>query len=283
MDIKKAVRKFVNSPHPLWETELTKLLVRAKWQELKEVGILNEQNYTTSRSLKSNYRLAQNSELIIEQAGQRIFLEASSIDLIDFYKAHGLSVYNIAELEKYQVFSKLKKALMLFQGLGHSDSCIIALVRSIQGLKQDDKEIDISYSHPNIPFSIFVSVCEDQSTISNLRVAESILHESMHLKLTLIENTIPLVKPGANNLFFSPWREEQRPAGGILHGLFVFKAIFNFYSDIKNKFKTDETLKYIKNREDQIAFEIQELKNFNDCSDLTEYGAILTKNLLPLN
>ncbi len=154
---------------------------------------------------------------------------------------------------------------------------------SIHIFRPPDVEIDLSYSHPQIPFSIFLSVCEDDSTISNFRLAESILHEAMHLKLTLIENIVPLVEANTNTLFYSPWRSEERPIKGVLHGLFVFRAIKEFYEELYKTIKFSEAEEYFSTRISQIKNEITLLKGFAASSELTVEGANLSKNLLPLN
>jgi HEXXH motif-containing protein len=156
-------------------------------------------------------------------------------------------------------------------------------VRTIQVLRTDDADIDLSYSHPNIPFSIFISVCDNESMISNLRVAESILHEAMHLKLTLIEDLIPLIKPDTNSLYYSPWRNEERPAKGVLHGLFVFRAIREFYKELQKIGIFIDSENYLENRLREIENEVEQLKDFATSPSLNELGTNLVISLLPLN
>lgn len=152
-----------------------------------------------------------------------------SLQLQSFYDEHGLDLLTESEIEADGALMKFKKAISILHLIEPAYDSITDLVRSIHILKQPDAEIDVSYSHPQIPFSIFVSVCADDSTISNLRVVESILHEAMHLKLTLIENIVPLIKQDSCLLSYSPWRDEHRPTRGVLHGMFVFKVIKDFY------------------------------------------------------
>ncbi len=216
--------------------------------------------------------------------GEIVYLEAPSFEyLLKFYDEHGLYPCSEDDLESNAAITKLKSAFAIIDLVKPAHFCITKLVRSIQVLKQEDEEVDVSYSHPKIPFSIFVSVCQDNSMLSNLRVAESILHEAMHLKLTLIENVMPLVKPNTGNLYFSPWREEKRPAQGVLHGAFVFCAILHFCKLILSNLKSLNEINYVLFRIQQISDEIKQLKDFHLCDDLTTDGAILIKNLLPLN
>ncbi|MEJ7684092.1 MAG: hypothetical protein WKG06_40815 [Segetibacter sp.] len=100
-----------------------------------------------------------------------------------FYDEHGLELLTENEIEADGALWKLKKAISILRLIEPAYNCITDLIRSIQILRQPDVEIDLSYSHPQIPFSIFLSVCDDDSIVSSLRVAESILHEAMHLKV----------------------------------------------------------------------------------------------------
>lgn len=98
------------------------------------------------------------------------------------------------------------------------------LARSIHLLKAPIDH-DISHSSPNLPFSVFVSIPEPNERDANLRVAESFIHESMHLQLTLLDAVEPLVgTSGAGG--YSPWKQEIRPVEGLLHGIYVFAVIY---------------------------------------------------------
>ena len=153
------------------------------------------------------------------------------------------------------------------------------LVRAIQILKPVDPDNDVSYSHPDIPFSIFVSISEKKTEEATLRIAESIIHEAMHLQLTLIENYIDLVKPNSTNKYYSPWRDEKRPARGVLHGLYVFRTIYEFFSELKIFSQSDSIRKYSQNRQQSIAQQIGHIKDFHLNQDLTPDGAKLAMHL----
>ncbi len=283
MSIDEAVHDFLAEPVPLWENTLTEYVVHHAWQKLKTQGISNPDEYATARIIyNSDISIGKRREIVKRQKGLPIYLEAPSAEhLNSFYKEHGL--VPDYETEVGTQIGKLKTAIEVLAQVQPVFNCIVTLVRCIQVLKQDDPEIDLSYSNPKIPFTVFVSVCADNSVIANLRVAESILHEAMHLKLTLIEEITPLLLPDTGNRYFSPWRDEKRPARGVLHGLFVFKAILDFYKKLKGQAYSQNVLDYLCHRESQITNEISQLSNFYLCPDLTEEGATLTKNLLPLN
>jgi hypothetical protein len=284
MILVEKIDSYIKEPAPIWNAELAALLVQAKWADLKKAGFINEDDYNTPRCILGIESPAVDNFLVTTTLSDGIvnMENPSFISLKDFYEEHGLSPSTTVDLAINDSLFKLKKAIELIALVNPAFNCISKLVRSIQVLQQEDEEIDISYSHPKVPFSIFVSVCKDTSTLSNLRVAESIIHEAMHLKLTLLENSNKLVEYNTGNLFFSPWRDEKRPAQGVLHGLFVFRAILAFYNKLDN-YADKKVMDYLNFRKEQIQEEIGLLNNFYLCPDLTKDGAILTKNLLSLN
>lgn len=285
MDFKDIIYDYIEQPYPLWESLVTDKLAEFQWKEDEILAFIRHENYSIAKCLDVNFHTLTNKLPIYNSNNnnENIYLEAPSKDLLSFYEKHGLNPCPENELDKEKAITKIKSAILLFDLVKPADECIKKLVRSICILKQENPEIDISYSHPKVPFSIFVSLCADNSPLSNLRVAESILHEAMHLKLSLIEKVKPLIKSSANNLFFSPWREEKRPAQGILHGLFVFRAIYDFYLNISHQHKYDDddhVLKFLTYRLEDIRSEINSINDFFANPDLLPEGKILATRLL---
>ena len=283
-DLIQLAYRFIEQPFPLWENELTTALVENKWNELNQKGLSNRDLYSTAFAITFENRMPVVKLPISKSTeNETVFLEFPQLDLSDFYEEHGLVLCNEEELIASNALEKLKAAMAIFESIPDLHACISKLVRSIQVLKQDDPEIDTSYSHPKIPFSIFVSVCHDNSPLSALRLAESIMHEAMHLKLTLLENVIPLIEADSKATFYSPWRDEDRPIRGVLHGLFVFRGIGDFYKALGHFSNSDINPGFLKNRIDQINQEIKKIEDFHRCPGLTQEAANLLINLSPLN
>ena len=284
MQLLENVSEYIHNPYPLWEYELTNKLVSHQWDKLNALGVINLADYTIPRCIYPDSIVSVKKIPVIGASGSSgiVFQELPDFDsLQSFYEEHGLEPASESEEISNGSLAKLQSAIGVFDLLEPVKNCISTLVKSIQVLKQVDIEIDTSYSHPKIPFSVFVSVCEDDSILSNLRVAESILHEAMHLKLTLIESVVELVKPDTGNFFYSPWREEKRPAQGILHGLFVFTAIREFYLGIANLYQDNiKVVRFLKFRIEDINNEIRTLKDFDCNEDLSDNGKIIVANLL---
>ncbi len=110
--------------------------------------------------------------------------------------------------------------LTCVDGLADTLGC---LVRSIHVLSAP-RDHDVSHSTPALPFSVFVSVPGADEKDALLRLAESLIHEAMHLQLTLVDRTDALVIDRRGQSY-SPWKGGLRPLEGLLHGLYVFAVI----------------------------------------------------------
>ena len=134
---------------------------------------------------------------------------------------------------------------------------------------------DVSHSEPCWPHRILVSVPDRHDEIGALRVAEGVIHEAMHLALTLLEKDRPLVRSPAAEMA-SPWRDEPRPVGGVLHGLFVFSclhAAFRMMAGATDNAATD----HISGRLRDIAEEVGSIDLARLSAGLTPFGCTLAR------
>ncbi|MXQ54284.1 aKG-HExxH-type peptide beta-hydroxylase [Shimazuella alba] len=60
-----------------------------------------------------------------------------------------------------------------------------------------------------------------------LSYAESIVHESAHSLLNYYIEALDLKIPSTT--YWSPWRQTNRPAYGVLHGVWAFSHVYQFY------------------------------------------------------
>lgn len=281
MTLENHIENYLNNPFPLWNTELAKLLVEHKWKELSLTNTSkNPYKYSIVSSINNGVHHKEVSIPLYENDNGIKLVLPSAIP-VSFYEVHGLELAAIDKSSDTEI-AKVKNALAVLKQVPEVYPFINTIVKSIQILKAEDSETDISYSHPDIPFSIFFSLCEEDSLISDLRVAESILHETMHLYLTLIENQNDLIILGSKETFYSPWRDEERPMRGVLHGLFVFRAIKDLYNSLiaDSQINSKEGRKFVNNRVSEIEEEISMLVNFPECSDLTTFGKSFSMLLL---
>jgi len=66
-------------------------------------------------------------------------------------------------------------------------------------------------------------------------LAEMIVHEMSHNLLFTVQDMDPLLDPASHGegwlpeAYYSPWRDDPRPLNGILHAVFVFSRVANFW------------------------------------------------------
>ncbi len=280
------IHNFISVPFPLWEIDVTEIIVQRKWLELDGRKII-PLNYSLCGLLAEAEQVPPNPQRVPIQSssfiGPQVEYFCTSKAVSAFFKNHGLNPSSSLEITRNLALEKLRCALLQLYRVDLLKLFIGSVVKSIHVLNQDDPDIDVSFSHPVLPFSIFLTVCQENDAVSQLRVAESILHEAMHLKLSLLEEYVPMIIHGSTELYFSPWRSELRPAAGILHGIFVFRAVYDFYCKLQMLSISRQEAEYILSRKCQIEAEFCEVEGFSRCSGLTEAGANLTKGLLPLN
>jgi HEXXH motif-containing protein len=122
----------------------------------------------------------------------------------------------------------LRAAFAQLQRVPPVASAVEALVWSVTPICVEGPDFDTSYSDPAVALSIFIGAHPAANRPSSLRVAEGVLHETMHLQLSLIEDVVPLFKSQSEWLR-SPWQDRLRPTQGLLHGLYVFRVIQDFF------------------------------------------------------
>jgi hypothetical protein len=63
---------------------------------------------------------------------------------------------------------------------------------------------------------------------SPVSMAETLVHEFQHIKLCGLMDMLPLIEPG-DERGYAPWRDDPRPMGGILQGVYAFTGIVRFW------------------------------------------------------
>jgi HEXXH motif-containing protein len=147
----------------------------------------------------------------------------ANIEYLSSETAAGFEHLHFADRHYPQVREQIQAAADLLTHVPSMADSVGSVVKSIHPL-QAARDHDVSHSTPELPFSVFVSIPGKDERDASLRVAESLIHESMHLQLTLVDSIEPLaVDDRANG--YSPWKEELRPVTGLLQGLYVFAVI----------------------------------------------------------
>ncbi|WP_329055661.1 HEXXH motif domain-containing protein [Amycolatopsis sp. NBC_01488] len=73
---------------------------------------------------------------------------------------------------------------------------------------------------------------------SAVDLAETLVHELQHSKMNALLELVDLVDPDFGKLLYAPWRDDPRPASGLLHGIFAFLTAVEFW---RVQLRQDET------------------------------------------
>jgi HEXXH motif-containing protein len=78
---------------------------------------------------------------------------------------------------------------------------------------------------------------------SPVSMAETLIHEFQHIKLCGLMDMVPLVEP-CGERGYAPWREDPRPMGGLLQGVYAFAGIVHFWNTQRHiETEPDDTLR----------------------------------------
>ena len=162
-------------------------------------------------------------------------------------------------------------------------SSVGSLVRCVHLLKAPSAELDCSYSRPDLPFSVFVSV-PDQGTRARIeRVTEALVHETMHLQLSLVERRIQLVEPlRAETVAFSPWRRSVRNVRGVLHALHVFVVVQRLWQRATRRTPSGLDREFAEARVRAIRDDVARTRHLASSPGLSPEGRQLVRQLLAL-
>lgn len=286
-DLSERIRASIENPKSdPWFPELTPELTASAWDKLSgEIGLTPDSYGTArvlSRAASGPRNLVRSLEPCRPNSGKStsIWIEALPPKVALRYHKAGITFYSPKETLNTPVLTCLDDALNIINRVPSLMRAVAALVRSIHVIKPKDLNNDVSFSEPEVPFSIFVSVPEERVENDALRVAEAIVHEAMHLQLTLVERIMPLVD-STEGEYFSPWRREFRNARGLLHAVYVFRVIDGFLSELSLS-GCNSPASYVYRRRKRIAEEMNETRSFRACSELTPMGLGLTRSLLQM-
>ena len=178
------------------------------------------------------------------------------------------------------VFRRVKT--LLEEGDSGLQASVESLVKAVHIIESNGPDYDCSFSDPEIPFSIFISIPDLTAKNREFRVFEAIVHECMHLQLTAFELQVPIVRAeGGDARSYSPWKKSLRKVQGILHGMYVFHVVAYAYSIlIESGFLVPSEMTFARRRLRDIASELDEVRGIETSSALTPAGIILARMLL---
>ena len=271
---------------PLWFPELSPKLARAAWDSLRRDVGLTPHSYGTARVVAHDPTAPRTvfARLPVPWPSNgpepHLLVELLEGPAARRYEELGLDFATGDDIAESGAVDCIGDAMSILGRVPILRDTILQLVKVIHIVRSQGDDYDVSHSDPQVPFSIFVSVPCRRLPYHSVRVAESILHEAMHLQLTLVEKAVPLVRP-SDDRFWSPWKGPNRTPNGILHGLYVFRVIDEFFECLILRGVRDEDSKHqISDRRRQIASEISMLSGFEDALAITRIGRIFVTRLL---
>lgn len=243
---------------PLWFPSLGKKLATP------------EENYTTSI-----FTTGMQPKKTWEVQAEKIKVNVELLPSCFYRKTQTLLSDFASEDDINRSLDSLHQALLIIERTPSLADSISYLLKSIHILKSQEYGYDKSFSLPSIPYSIFLNI--SQGNYSKIRIAEAIVHESMHLQLTLLENKYPLFTE-YQEMHYSPWKRSDRPVSGVIHALYVFKVIKEWLNDVSSK--DEEWIPYTEQRIQEIKEEISTLNPNKYTNSLTKNGLFLLQRIL---
>lgn len=255
-----------------WFPEMTGQLVEYEWKSLLSEFGISLGSYSTASVLRARRLTLGGDEILVPF----LLMSGDNSQLIEFLpdKIRGRfesNQYKFLTPNEYaikRVSATLRGAMELIEQTPSLHQSVIQLARCIHILQSSSEENDVSFSDPKLPFSIFVSAPHSDSSSASHRLAEAIVHESMHLQLSLLEKHAPLATTEMAT-FYSPWKRSDRLASGVLHALYVFAVIDDWLRQFPNCGD-----KYVSKRRQEIVAQVAEIDAFRNAK-LTEFGCTL--------
>ena len=180
-----------------------------------------------TRSANEARRIVGKVDSPVEAKGGCLLIECLPSRVAAEFDAVGLSLREVDDSAISADIDVLGQAWHLVHALWPElSSSIEHLVRCVHLLTAPSPEVDCSYSRPDLPFSVFLSVPDHGTPARIERTTEALVHETMHLQLSLVECRIPLIETGrTETVAFSAWRNCERHVQGVLHALYVFVVV----------------------------------------------------------
>ena len=275
----------LNGRDSRWFPGLASVLARSRWEAIAASTAIGPETYGTARFLANDPTAPRHALDSIPlpatfRANRPVIIESLPARILKCYSDLGLNFYAAGEIETRVIRDRLMGAFRKLGDVPGVATAVGAVLSVLHVIRPDGPEYDVSYSDPLLPFSIFVGIDANHEAHFDLRLAESILHECMHLQMTLIEEAMPMVSAG-EELYHSPWQGRMRPSQGLLHGLYVFRVIQDFYRALlERRACTDQECDYLARRIRSIEDEVAAVRGFSTSRDLTIAGKQLVAALL---
>ena len=263
---------------------------------LRQIGVadllspigLDFESYGTARMMA---RVANEARRVIGKVdppvgamGGLVLLECLPSRAVAELDAVGLSLRGVDDSTVPADVGVLRQAWHLTHAVWPELSSSVGhLVRCVHLLKAPSPEVDCSFSRPDLPFSVFLSVPDHGTHARIERVTEALVHETMHLQLSLLERRIPLVESDRpETVTFSPWRNCERNVQGVLHALHVFVIVQRLWKRAAQRTPRGLNRRFAEARVRAVRDEVARAQLLPASPGLTQEGRQLVRQLLAL-
>ena len=216
--------------------------------------------------------------------GGLVLVECLPFRAVAELDAAGLSLHRVDESTVLADIDVLRQAWNLTHSVWPElSSSVKHLVRCVHLLKAPSPEVDCSFSRPDLPFSVFLSIPDRGSHARIERVAEALVHETMHLQLSLLERRIQFVDSDhPETVTFSPWRNCERNVQGVLHALYVFVIVQRLWQLVAQRAPRGLNGRFAEARARAIRDEVAKAQLLLASPGITQEGRQLVRQLLVL-
>ena len=263
---------------------------------LRQVGVadlliplgLDFESYGTARMMardaKEARRIIGKVDPPVGVKGGLVLLEYLPFRAVAELDAVGLSLRRVDESTGPADLDILRQAWHLTHAVWPElSSSVEHLVRCVHLLKAPSPEVDCSFSRPDLPFSVFLSIPDHGSHARIERVAEALVHETMHLQLSLLERRIQFVESDRpETVTFSPWRNCERNVQGVLHALHVFVIVQRLWQLAAQRPPRGLDRRFAEARVRAVRDEVARAKLLLASPGMTQEGRQLVRQLLAL-
>lgn len=281
--VRKALLSAANSA---WEPSLVRLLAESRWGVFHKDKGITRYHYSTLQAVSSGISSGSIpvDTLALPKTSGCHPRDDLSIEWLPARQLNDLfgcpySCYARTDSELPLALKTVTDSFAILDRFSGASGAIKHFVRSLHVLKPPDNDTDISFSNPEAPFSAFVSVPTKPTVEASWRVAESILHECMHLQLTAIEHIVPLVK-NSNGTLYSPWRKEMRPVSGVLHGAYAFFGVNDFVFQALRFSDCTQVGSYLRARRRTLREQFVAIHPLGDSDSLTPIGSAFARHMI---
>ena len=194
----------------------------------------------------------------------------------------GLQFATEADMIDMGFLAILVKSLDLIRVVRPLLGTVAGVCRSLHVLLAPGEDTDVSFSDPCLPFSVFVSCPPAEERDRVERLAESLVHEALHLQLSLVESVEQLVTDVPDEkLVVSPWKGEGRTARGLLHAVYVFGNLRYFWKSIvSNVSNAPDSSSFARSRVETIKAELARAVHLVESRSLTAAGRKMSDSFL---